>query len=311
MSVIKEYSYPSKSGTADIYAMSYAPDDGNIKAVFQISHGMAEHCGRYKEFAEYLVSRGFAVFINDHVGHGRSVKNDDDLGYFGEKNGWQAFVKDNRTLTEMARKEYPDLPVIFFGHSMGSFVAREYARRYGSDEAIKGFIFCGTSGKNPGAPAGIILANLVAKVKGSRCRSKLIDSIAFGTYNKRIDTPRTNFDWLTKDEAIVDTYIADKYSGFLFTAVGYRDMFTLLKTVSADDWYQGLNKDKPVYLTAGEMDPVGTYGAGVTQVYNDIKAAGVKDVSIRLYKDDRHEIHNELDRAQVYCDIADWAESKL
>ena len=139
----KEYSIPSKSGVADVFARCWVPADG-AKAIFQIVHGMAEHGERYEDFAKFLCGKGFAVLVDDHVGHGRSAKSDKELGYFGEKNGWDAFVEDERALTELISSEFPGLPLIFFGHSMGSFIAREYIRRYGSDERIKGAIICGT-----------------------------------------------------------------------------------------------------------------------------------------------------------------------
>ena len=155
---IKEYSFPSKTGVADIYAKCWIPSEG-AKAIFQIAHGMAEHCERYNDFASYLVSLGFAVAVNDHAGHGKSVKSDDDLGYFGQDGGWDALVEDERTLTEILKKDFPDIPVIFFGHSMGSFVAREYILRYGTDERIKAAVFCGTSGKNPASGIAIHLTD--------------------------------------------------------------------------------------------------------------------------------------------------------
>ena len=304
----KEYSVPSKTGVADVFARCWAPEAP--KAVFQIVHGMAEHGERYEEFARFLCEKGFAVLVDDHIGHGKSIKSDDDLGYFGESSGWNSLVEDERTLTEMIKKEYPDLPIIFFGHSMGSFIAREYIRRYGRDESIKACIFCGTSGKTPAAPIAITLAGTVAKAKGSRHRSKFIDKLAFGTYNKKTDN-RTPFDWLSTDTEHVDKYIADKYCGFIFTAAGYKDLFTILHKVSGKDWYNDIYKDIPILLTAGEDDPVGQYGSGVKQVYNDLKLAGKKDVTLRLYPGMRHEILNETDRFRVYEDIAAWSLSKL
>ncbi len=305
----KEYSVPSKSGVADVFARCWIPADG-AKAIFQIAHGMAEHGERYEDFAKSLCEKGFAVLVDDHVGHGKSVKSDDDLGYFGESGGWDAFVEDERALTELIKAELPDLPIVFFGHSMGSFIAREYISRYGKDERIKGAVICGTSGKNPAAPIAITLAGAIAKAKGSRYRSKFIDKIAFGPYNKKCEG-RTAFDWLTNDTAIVDAYIADKYCGFLFTAAGYKDLFTILNKVSGKDWFNSLYKELPLLVVSGEDDPVGTYGNGIKQVYNDLKLAGQKDVTLKLYPNMRHEILNEIDRATVYEDIAAWAISKI
>ncbi len=305
----KEYSVPSKSGVANIYARCWLPANGP-KAIFQIAHGMAEHGERYEDFAGYLCENGFAVLVNDHVGHGKSIKNDDDLGYFGENNGWDAFVEDERALTELIKAEYPDIPIIFFGHSMGSFIAREYTRRYGKDERIKATVFCGSSGKNPAAAIAITLAETVAKIKGSKHRSNFINKMAFGPYNKKTEN-RTPFDWLSTDKAEVDKYVADKYCGYLFTAKGYKDLFTILNTVSGKDWYDGIYEKLPILLVAGEDDPVGTYGKGIKQIYNDLIAAGKKDVTIKLFPGMRHEILNETDKSQVYEYITSWALSKI
>ena len=310
MAVIrKEYTVPSKTGTTDVFARCWVPEEG-AKAVFQIVHGMAEHGERYEDFACFLCSKGFAVMVDDHAGHGKSVKTDDDLGYFGESGGWNAFVEDEKTVTELIKKEFPSLPVIFFGHSMGSFIGREYIRRYGSDEAVKGAIICGTSGKNPAAAIAIGMAGAIAKIKGSRHKSEFINKIAFGPYNAKIKNPKTPFDWLTTDEEIVSKYIADKYCGFLFTAAGYKDLFTILNTVSGKDWYDGVPKDLPILITAGEDDPVGSYGKGIKEVYGNLKAADCTDVTLNLYPGMRHEILNEKEKATVYEEIAAWSLSK-
>lgn len=307
----KEFSFPSVSGVADIFTRCWYPDDG-VKAIFQITHGMAEYGERYEDFASFLCAKGFAVFVNDHAGHGRSVKSDDDLGYFGEEGGWNAFVEDEKRVTDLAEKEFPDVPVIYYGHSMGSFIGREYLRRYSAgDSRIKAAIICGTAGRNPAAAIAIGLAGAIAKIKGSKFKSNFINNLAFGAYNKKIPNPRTPFDWLSTDEAQVDKYIADKYCGFLFSAVGYRDLFTILNTVSSLKWYEQMNKNIPILLTAGEEDPVGAYGKGVKEVYNGLKNSGCKDVTLKLYPGMRHEIHNEKENKKVYEDLAVWALSKL
>ena len=306
----KEYTIPSSSRVADLFLRVWYPEDG-AKAVFQIVHGMAEYGERYEDFAKFLCEKGFAVVVDDHVGHGKSVKSDEDLGYFGEKNGWNGLVEDEKSVTELMKKEFPNLPIIFFGHSMGSFIGREYIRRYGTDPSIKAAIICGTSGKNPAAPIAIFLADTIAKIKGSKYKSEFINKLAFGSYNNKVAVVDTEYDWLSTDQAQVYKYIADKYCGFLFTAAGYRDLFTLLNVVSAKSWFEGVNKQLPILFTAGEDDPVGQYGKGVRQVYNQLKEAGVKDVTIRLYPGMRHEILNEKDNKRVYEDIAAFALSKL
>lgn len=300
----KDYTFSSASGLTDIYAQSFAPDNpADVRAVIQISHGMAEHSKRYEDFENFLCSKGFAVFSNDHLGHGRSISDENELGYFGEKDGYRDIVNDLKALSDIAKAQYPNVPFIIFGHSMGSFLARSYCEKYGS--LIDGAIFCGTSGANPGAPIAAKLASFTAKKKGSHFRSDFIDSLAFGNFNKRFEG-RTKYDWLTRDETVVDSYIDDPLCGFLFTAAGYKDLFTLLKSVSKKSWYDGIPYSLPILLISGSLDPVGDYSKGVTQVYKDLKDSGHKDVVLKLYDNSRHEILNEISKETVYNDVADW-----
>lgn len=302
---VNEYTFPSSSGLADIYARSYAPvQEDEIKGIVQICHGMAEHSGRYDEFARFLSSNGFAVFINDHLGHGLSVKNDSELGYFGDKTGRHDLVNDVKLLTDIARSTYPDKPFFIFGHSMGSFIARRYTEKFGMN--IDGAIFCGTSGTNPAAGIAVKIAEFVASRKGVHHRSEFINKIAFGGYNKHVGEKRTDFDWLTRDESIVDAYIADPKCGFLFTAAGYRDLFDILHSVSTRSWYNNVPFILPILLISGTEDPVGEYGKGVRQVFHDLKKTGHKDVTLKLYENDRHEILNELNKQQVFDDVLSW-----
>lgn len=304
-----EFTFPSVSALADIHAASYKPENGQIKAVIQVAHGMAEHLERYERFAAALCENGYALYINDHIGHGASIKNKDELGYFGEKDGWKNFVEDCHQLTKIIKKENPSLPVIFFGHSMGSFVARAYCIKH-ADE-IAGAVYCGTAGPNPAAGAGIILTKVIAKLKGTHYRSKLIDKIGFGTYNSKFEG-RTAFDWLSRDNEEVDKYIADDLCGYLFTAYGYRDLFSLLSYVSSDNWFSGLSKELPVLIISGAMDPVGEYGKGIEKVYNSLIGAGKTNVKKILYADARHEILNEKACFDDVCkDLTDWVKEIL
>lgn len=305
----KEFTFPSVSGLADIHCASYLPENGEIRAVLQVAHGMAEHLERYEKFARVLCENGIALYINDHLGHGLSVKNDDELGYFGEKDGWQAFVEDCHELTKIAKSENPGKPYIFFGHSMGSFVARAYSLKYSAE--IDGAIYCGTAGPNPAAGAGILITKLITKLKGDHYRSKLIDKIGFGSYNSKFEG-RTPFDWLSRDNFEVDKYIADKYCGFLFTAPGYGDLFALLGFVSSKEWFAKLSKELPVLLISGAMDPVGNYSKGVDQVCDMLKAEGKTNINKILYPDARHEILNESACFDTVCkDVIEWIDSVI
>lgn len=304
-----EFSFPSVSTLADIHAASYKPENGEIKAVIQVAHGMAEHLERYERFADALCTEGYALYINDHLGHGSSVKNKDELGYFGEKDGWKYFVEDCHQLTEIIKKENPSVPVVFFGHSMGSFVARAYSIKY-ADE-ITGAVYCGTAGPNPAAGAGILLTKIIAKIKGTHYRSKLIDKVGFGAYNSKFEG-RTSFDWLSRDNEEVDKYIADELCGYLFTAYGYRDLFSLLGYVSSDEWFTTLSKELPVLIISGAMDPVGEYSKGIEKVCKSLSDAGKINVKKILYPDARHEILNEKACFDKVCkDVIGWIEEVL
>ncbi len=303
----KEYTYHSATGVADIFARSWAPENGEIKAVLQIIHGMAEYGERYDELGAYLCENGYAVIINDHVGHGKSIKSKDDLGYFGgDKNkAGIGFVDDAHKLTQIAKDEF-NKPVILMGHSMGSFVARHYITKYADD--VLGAIICGTSGPNPAAGAGILVADLVKKLKGEKFKSEFINGMAFGTYNKRCEK-RTAFDWLSVNKENVDRYIADEQCGFLFTVAGYKNLFEILQFVSTAEWFGAVPTDLPMFLIAGSEDPVGSYGKGVMTVYTKLKETGHNRTDIKLYEGDRHEIHNEDDRYTVFSDIVSWCNS--
>lgn len=303
--VHREYSYASSSGLTDIYAQSWAPSSpGQVRAIFRIAHGMAEHSDRYAEFAQFLAGHGYAVFINDHLGHGRSVSSEKELGFFGEeKDSWQFLVEDAKILTDIAVEEYPGRPVILFGHSMGSFVARSYSAKYG--KTLSAAIFCGTSGTNPAAGIAVMIAEYVARRKGSHYKSDFIDTLAFGNYNKKFKDSTTKFDWLTRDSKEVEKYRNDELCGFLFTADGYRDLFSLLRSVSSSVWYRSVPQSLPIYIISGSMDPVGEYGNGVRQVYHDLKKSA-HSVKIKLYDDARHELLNEINKDEVYNDILSW-----
>lgn len=307
MAAIKnDFTFKSASGLCDIHASSYKPESGQTRAVVQIAHGMAEHRARYEKFAEALCKNGFAVYINDHLGHGESVADKSELGFFGKKDGYLNFIADCHRLFEIAREENPGVPYIFFGHSMGSFVARNYTYKYAKE--LDGAIFCGTSAPNPAAGIAIKLASLIAAVKGDHHRSKFIDSLAFSGYNSHFEG-RTNFDWLTRDNYQVDKYVEDELCGFLFTANGYRDLFSLLSSVSTKQWFATYPKELPVLVISGSEDPVGNYSKGIHQVVDSLKAGGKENVELHLYDGARHEILNEdacFD--SVVSDITAWAD---
>lgn len=302
--VVKK-SFFSSSKLCDIALFVYTPDESvDVKGVIQIAHGMAEHHSRYEDFIEFLNKNGYVVYINDHLGHGESVKNVNELGYFGKKDGYLYLVDDMKIINDMIHNDYPELPVILFGHSMGSMLARLYVEKYGN--SISGVIFCGTCGKNPAAAIGVSLVKSIAAIKGDYFRSQFINALAFGTYNSKCNPKRTSFDWLTTQNNIVDKYIADPYCGFLFTTKGYLDLMNLIIVINRQDWYTSVRCDLPIYLISGSEDPVGNYGKGVKEVYQNLVDSNHSDVSCKLFNGDRHEILNEKDKVDVYNNIVSW-----
>ena len=304
----KEYTFPSHSGLCDIYAQSAAPIDyGSIKGVVQISHGMAEYSNRYARFALELCKAGYAVFISDHIGHGSSIIDRDMLGFFGETEGEEHFVEDLKSLTDIIKSEYPDLPFFMLGHGMGSLIARKYTAKYGY--LLDGVIYSGTSGENPVLGIGISLANALIKQNGPLHRSEVLHAIAFGAYNRKTQK-RTENDWASRDEEEVDKYNADEFCGYNYTVSGMKALFTTLKQVSSKRWYNTVPLSMPIYLISGTMDPVGDYSKGVNEVYKMLKKTGHKNVTMKLYEGARHEILNEINREEVYADIITWLNEK-
>lgn len=274
------------------------------KAILLIAHGMAEYIERYDNFARYLARHNYAIYGNDHLGHGQTAKDMQQRGYFGVQDGRNYVVDDIKALCGVARNDFPGIPVILLGHSMGSFVARIFCGTYG--DAIDAAIFMGTGGKNPAAGMGILMVNMLAQIKGELYRSKLVDNIAFGGYNKHIPHAKTKFDWLSTDPAIVQAYVDDENCGFLFTLSGYRELFRMLREATGTHWTDAIRRDLPVLVISGREDPVGSYGKGVQETYEELHRAGMENIAILLYDTMRHEVLNEIGKEDVYEDILAW-----
>ncbi len=293
----QEFRYASATNLGESFSMLWSPD-ASPRAVVQIAHGMAEHIGRYTPFAEFLCANGFAVAANDHAGHGKSA----DIavkGYFGKQNGWDAVVADMKTLHDHAASLWPNVPYVFLGHSMGSFLARSYAARY--PEEISALILSGTAGNNPAAGFGSLFAKRERKRNGEKMPSAFLNNLSFGSYNKSFLPARTAFDWLSRDKEQVDLYIDDPLCGFVFTAEGFFDLLSGIREISSVFWAAKV-PDVPIYLFSGEKDPVGNNGKGVKQVAAWLKDTG-HTVSVKLYPEGRHEMLNEINRTEVYQDV--------
>lgn len=309
--VKEEFYFDSRDGESKIHAVRYRPEDpGKIRCVLQVVHGMAEYAERYEEFAAFLVERGFVVTGDDHLGHGKSVGDKGKQGYFCEQDPATVLVRDEHRLKKMTEEAFPHVPYVIMGHSMGSFITRNYICRYGS--GIAAAIIMGT-GMQPKAVLGMakILVRLQKLFCGSKHVSRLIDKMAFGGYNKEIPNPRTAFDWLSRDEERVDRYLADPDCGFPFTVNGFGALFTLVSRLYSPENLKAIPKKLPVLMISGDADPVGDYGEGVRKAYDSLKTAGLEDISLKLYQGGRHELLNESNRTQVMEDVYAWVESRV
>lgn len=305
--MIKEKITFKSKDNIKIYVHKWSPQQ-EIKGIIQIAHGMAERAIRYDYFARALVKEGFVVYANDHRGHGESAASIEDLGYISDTDGFRDMVADMRVLTNIAQSEHPGLPIVLFSHSMGSFLAQRYIQLYGND--LAGVILSGASGKPPATiNAGILLAKTIMQIGGRRASGKLVDLLAFGSYNKRFKPNKTKFDWLSRDSKQVAKYIADPYCGTLFPVSFFYDLFQGMKAIHQPEWLAQVPKDLPIYIFGGQDDPVSDYGLGIIRLGGTYKYLGIRDITSRLYPGGRHEMLNEINRDDVIKDVIEWIQS--
>mgnify|MGYP004677112499 FL=1 len=309
MPSFQDFYFQSSTGRTSIHALKCVPDS-KPRAVVQIAHGIAEHIDRYRPFMEFLADNGFVVAGNDHLGHGKSIRVPEEQGFFAEKDGWWRVVDDMDKLHDIMSNEYPELPYVLFGHSMGSFLTRTYLIKH--PDKYDGVILSGTGHQSPALVlGGNAAASVMAKLNGAMGDGAKLDSLAFGSYLNKIENPRTKFDWLSRDPEQVDKYIADPLCGFVGKIGLYRDMMQGIKFITDKKNIAQMNKEKPVYFMSGDGDPVGDYGKGVERAYKAFCDAGLHDVFMRLYPGGRHEMLNETNKEQVYQDILNWLNEKI
>ncbi|MBR0306750.1 MAG: alpha/beta hydrolase [Lachnospiraceae bacterium] len=300
----REFYLPSSDGMHQLRCMEWIPD-GTIKAVLQITHGMVEHIERYREFCVWMAERGIVVIGHDHLGHGKTVSNREEFGYFGSKEGMTHVVKDIRRVTVYSKKKYPDQKLILLGHSMGSFLARKYLSVY--KDGPDGFILMGT-GAPPEAlvSAGSLLAGSMRKLKGEMYRSPLLYKLSLGNYNAKFKPVKTPYDWLTRDEFLSKDFGEDESCQFIFTTAAYQDFFRLILNVAKEEMAGHARTDAPILIISGDNDPVGDNGKGVRKVYERLHKAGVDHLEMVLYEGARHEILHEINRQEVFEDLYEW-----
>jgi alpha-beta hydrolase superfamily lysophospholipase len=275
--------------------------EGPPRAIVQIAHGLAEHSARYARLAAALNSAGYAVYANDHRGHGpRAVAA--DLGHFADEGGWDKVVGDLWTFNRLIAAEQPGTPIIFLGHSLGSFLGRGFITKH--SDALAGVALSGSNGKPPAiATLGRLIAREERLRLGRRGKSDPILQMWFGEFNKPFKPARTAYDWLSRDEKEVDAFVADPLCGFPFTTQLAIDVLDALPHVTSRTSLAAIRKDLPVYVFSGERDPV---GANIQGLIQDLKAAGFTQLTTRIYPGARHEMLNETNRDEVTRDFIAW-----
>ena len=301
----EEFYYDSRDGEHKIHAVRWLPEMPKPVCIVQVIHGMAEYIERYDELARFLAEKGILVVGDDHLGHGKTVRPGEAYGYFCKDDAATVLVRDEHRLKKITQEQYPGVPYVILGHSMGSFIARNYLLRYGT--GIQGAIICGTGMQSKATLAGGRAVAAIQRVFcGDRHVSKLLDKMAFGAYNKRVETPQTAYDWLSRNPDNVKKYMDDPLCGFVFTVNGFRTLFKLIGNLHDKEALSEMPKSLPVFFIAGEADPVGNYGESVKKVYQSFRDLGMEKVQLKLYPEERHEIFNEEARQDIYMDVYRW-----
>lgn len=292
----------SADGVSNVAAFYYTPANGHPKAAIQLSHGMCEYICRYEPMFEVLAGAGYAIFGNDHLGHGDTSPG--NYGFMAEQEGYKYVLEDLSTMNRLGHEKFPGIPCFLLGHSMGSFYARWFAELH--PEAIDGLILSGTGGPSPLMPVGKVISALLSKLRGPKYISKFMVDVSMGSYCKGIESEGSGNAWLSRDPSVWEKYAADPKCSFSFTVSAYRDMLTAYIHVNKKPWANGINKDMPIYIYSGDKDPVGAYGKGVQTVYQMLKTAGILDLQLKLYPGGRHEMHNETNKDEVFGDLIRW-----
>lgn len=309
MAVIqKAFSVPSCDGIHSLAGTVICPV-GQIKGFFHVVHGMTEYIGRYERFMRDVAEEGYVCFGYDNLGHGHTARDDGELGFIAEKNGWDLLARDVKRFSDAVIAAYQPkgtdaLPYCLMGHSMGSFIVRIAAEKYVTPDRL---IVMGTGGSNPAAGLGIALTGIVKRIRGGKRVSPLVNALAFGNYNQRFEAELAEAPspWLTTDASVRKKYADDKFCTFQFSVSAMGDLIRLTKYSNRKAWYRNLPQSVPVLLISGEEDPVGGYGKGVREVYGKLLASN-KNARLILYPKGRHEILNDFTYGDTLRDILDF-----
>lgn len=285
--------------------------EGTPRAVLVLFHGMLEHSARYTEFAAALNAQGFAVYAQDHLGHGRSVHPENLHGHFADCGGNGFVIRDCLQMLTLAHAAHPKAPLFLMGHSMGSFLARQLLHQF-SLPKLSGVILMGSGRQAKGLVRfAHAVTGAVARHKGARHKSDVLYKLILGSNNLRCHPHRTSFDWLSRVPENADAFATDPLNADNFTAQAYCDMLSGMLTNYDERRLAALDTSVPVLILSGDADPIGEYGRGTRRLLAEYEARGYSDATMILYPDARHELLNETNREQVTTDILAWMEAHL
>ncbi len=301
---VKSFRIPSEQDNLLLSGFLVVPSKNPV-GIVQISHGMAEHKKRYLSFMKYLAENSYIAIINDHRGHGESIRSAEDLGYFYES-GAVSLVEDLHQITKMIKREYQNLPLFLFGHSMGSRAARTYLQKY--DEELSGLFVCGSPSFRSESKMGKSLIRFMSLLKGSHYRSPLLQNLLFGGYSKLFPAGASKNSWICANENTVKEYDDDPLCGFTFTLNGFYNLISLLETVYNPKNYHPKNKMLPISFISGANDPCFIDKERLGAAVLVLKQAGYQDVALKIYDNMRHEILNEENSSIVFSDVLETLE---
>lgn len=291
------------SESTELFVYRWLPSEP-CKAVVQIAHGLAEHAGRYGRLAEALSAAGYAIYANDHRGHGRTCKSKDELGFFAAQNGWRLCLDDLWTINRHIAAQHPGLPILLLGHSMGATLAQQFIGEHG--DALAGVVLSGSGGEPTLlAAVGRFIMHVERWRLGGRGRSKLAQALTFEAFNKQFAPSRTAFDWLSRDPAEVDKYVADPLCGFSASVQLWIDLIEGGKAAASIANLARIPRTLPIYVIAGARDPVGGNTKQLEPMLAGYRAARL-NVQHRFYPEARHELFNETNRDEVTRDLIEW-----
>lgn len=311
MKSLQKSGYQSTTTTdqTQLFYTLFSPETIPVKATLQIVHGMQEHSARYSEIAEYLANRGFAVLTYDHLGHGKSVKDKKDIGFFQLNHPEERLISDAEKISKHLMDQYPDVPHFILGHSMGSFITRCLLQR--ASGKFTGAIITGTGGPLPGIDllrGYLSLANVIAPR-----RRTFLNSVFTSVNNKQFkkDKDFSDTSWLSLNPANRNAFSQDELCGIPFTNNAFYALFNIYKKATVRNWGQTIPKSFPFLFISGQNDPIGDFGKGVTKTVENLKIDGFKDVEVEIYPEMRHEILNEEIREDILNQIDHWISKHL